>query len=72
MDVQPRYATKSDCFARAYERALKIDGERFLEYVRDELAQFTSQPKDRSEWEYVIRARIWDHVVCFLRYFLDF
>ncbi|KAG8731003.1 UDP-glucose-4-epimerase [Ceratobasidium sp. 428] len=57
-----RFAPKSECFARVYEKATEVDGERLVDFVRDELAQLPNQPKDRSEWEYVIRARIWDHV----------
>ncbi|KAG9085965.1 hypothetical protein FRC07_013244, partial [Ceratobasidium sp. 392] len=57
-----RYAPKFESFARIHTKASEVDGERLVDFVRDELSQFVSQPKDRSEWEYVIRARIWDHV----------
>ncbi|KAG9097535.1 hypothetical protein FRC06_007462, partial [Ceratobasidium sp. 370] len=57
-----RYAPKSECFARVYEKTSRIESEKLVDYVRDELAQLPTQPKDRSEWEYVIRARIWEHV----------
>ncbi|KAG8699631.1 hypothetical protein FRC09_006501, partial [Ceratobasidium sp. 395] len=57
-----RFAPKSECFARVYEKAREVNGERLVDFVRDELSQLPNQPKDRSEWEYVIRARIWDHV----------
>lgn len=72
MEVQARYAPKSECFARVYERFGKLGDESFTDYVKDEIAQFSSQAKDRSEWEYVIRARIWDHVVRLLVFLLVF
>ncbi|KAG8731943.1 hypothetical protein FRC11_001439 [Ceratobasidium sp. 423] len=61
MDIQTRYASKSECFERTVQKALKSqDG--LVDLIRECLGQVPVPAKDRPEWEYVIRANIWDHV----------
>jgi hypothetical protein len=64
MDIQTRYSSKSECFERTVQKALTLKDGSLLESIRENLGQVPVLPKDRPEWEYVIRANIWDHVVC--------
>ncbi|CAE6461706.1 unnamed protein product [Rhizoctonia solani] len=62
MDIQTRYSSKSECFERTVQKALTLKDGSLLESIRENLGQVPVLPKDRPEWEYVIRANIWDHV----------
>ncbi|CAE6536631.1 unnamed protein product [Rhizoctonia solani] len=62
MDIQTRYASKSECFERTVQKALKPQDESLVDLIRECLGQVPVPAKDRPEWEYVIRANIWDHV----------
>ncbi|KAJ1306562.1 hypothetical protein OPQ81_007563 [Rhizoctonia solani] len=62
MDIQTRYASKSECFERTVQKALNPQDEILVDLIRETLGQVPIPAKDRTEWEYVIRANIWDHV----------
>jgi hypothetical protein len=64
MEIQARYAPKSDSFDAILQKTLKLSEDAIPELIREELGQVPVPAKDRFEWEYVIRANIWDHVVC--------
>ncbi|KAH7335531.1 THO complex subunit 1 transcription elongation factor-domain-containing protein [Rhizoctonia solani] len=62
MDIQTRYASKSECFERTVQNAVKSQDGTLVDLIREHLGQVPVPAKDRPEWEYVIRANIWDHV----------
>ncbi|KEP54851.1 THO complex subunit 1 transcription elongation factor [Rhizoctonia solani 123E] len=62
MDVQTRYTSKSECFEQTVQKALGSPDEVLVDFLRERLGQVPVPAKDRPEWEYVIRANIWDHV----------
>lgn len=64
MDIHARYASKFECFDRTLQKATEILEDAISNLIREELGQIPVAAKDRLEWEYVIRANIWDHIVC--------
>ncbi|CAE6468783.1 unnamed protein product [Rhizoctonia solani] len=62
MDIQTRYSSKSECFERTVQKVLLSKDGSLLDSIRENLGQVPVPAKDRPEWEYVIRANIWDHV----------
>ncbi|CAE6412785.1 unnamed protein product [Rhizoctonia solani] len=62
MDIQTRYTSKSECFERTVQKALQSHDATLVDSLRESLGQVPVPAKDRPEWEYVIRANIWDHV----------
>ncbi|QRW16882.1 THO complex subunit 1 [Rhizoctonia solani] len=62
MDIQTRYSSKSECFERTVQKVLVSKDGSSSKLIRENLGQIPVPAKDRPEWEYVIRANIWDHV----------
>ncbi|CAE7179199.1 unnamed protein product [Rhizoctonia solani] len=61
MDIQTRYTSKSECFERTVQKVLTSPDGTIADSIREYLGQAPVPAKDRPEWEYVIRANIWDH-----------